>query len=84
MVPTITVASEGLNSILKLATELGRRTPFDGTTKNYVNLKMYWSGFELGLKMVNGNSEIRLMGQKPKSCASGMDTSTSFLCLVIL
>lgn len=37
-VPTITVAVDGLNSILKLDTELGMSTPFDGTIANYVNL----------------------------------------------
>lgn len=37
-VPTITVAVDGLNYILKLATELGNMTPLEGTTGNYVNL----------------------------------------------
>lgn len=38
IVPTMTVAEVGLNYILKLATELGISTPFDGTITNYVNL----------------------------------------------
>ncbi len=58
---------DGLNYILKLATELGNMTPLEGTTGNYVNLNRYVIGFELGLNMVNGKLDVWLMGQNPRS-----------------
>ena len=57
--------------------------PLEGTILNSVNLNLYETGLELGLKMVKGKLDTVLMGQKPKSWASGMETSTSFLYFVI-
>lgn len=72
--PTITVAQVGLNSILKLATELGIIAPFDGTMLNSVYLNLYETGLELGLNMVKGNCETVFIEQNPRSWASGMET----------
>jgi hypothetical protein len=55
MVPTITFACLGVNSILKLLTVLGINAPCEGETINYVNLKWYETGFKLGLNMLKGN-----------------------------
>ena len=61
----MTEASFGVKSTLNWLKELGKRTPLEGVTSNYVNLKRYESGFALGLKMVKGCYERLETGQNP-------------------
>ena len=51
----MTFACFGVNSILKLFKVFGINAPCDGETINYVNLKLYETGFRFGLNIVKGN-----------------------------
>jgi hypothetical protein len=46
---------------------------------NYVYLKLYWIGFRLGLRIVNGNYDVWFTGQNPISYDYGIDIYKCFL-----